>query len=144
MDKIDPRTRSLNMAKIKSKNTKPELVVRKILRYNGLKYVIHDKNIIGKPDIFIPQYNVVIFVHGCFWHQHKACKYFSFPKTNVDFWRKKFTLNINRDKKNIRLLNKKGYKVMVLWECQIFKSRGKTVNSALLQQKISKIKRYEK
>ena len=111
--------RSRNMSAIKSKNTKPELKVRKILHSMGYRFRLHSKDLPGSPDIVLPKYKTVIFVHGCFWHRHQNCKYASTPKTRQEFWNKKFNENINRDKINQENLSSKGWKIIIVWECEI-------------------------
>ena len=111
--------RSKNMAAIKSKNTKPEIKVRKVLHSMGYRFRLHSKNLPGSPDIVLPKYKTVIFVHGCFWHRHENCKYASTPKTRQEFWNKKFTENIKRDKLNQENLSSKGWKIIIVWECEI-------------------------
>jgi len=111
--------RSKNMAAIKSKNTKPEIKVRKVLHSMGYRFRLHSKDLPGSPDIVLPKYKTVIFVHGCFWHRHENCKYASTPKTRQEFWNKKFNENINRDKLNQENLSSKGWKIIIVWECEI-------------------------
>ena len=111
--------RSRNMSAIKSKNTKPEIKVRKILHSMGYRFRLHSKGLPGSPDIVLPKYKTVIFVHGCFWHRHENCKYASTPKTRQEFWEAKFRENINRDKLNQENLSSKGWKIIVVWECEI-------------------------
>ena len=111
--------RSRNMSAIKSKNTKPEIKVRKILHSMGYRFRLHSKDLPGSPDIVLPKYKTVIFVHGCFWHRHENCKYASTPKTRQEFWEAKFRENINRDKLNQENLSSKGWKIIVVWECEI-------------------------
>ena len=111
--------RSRNMSAIKSKNTKPEIKVRKVLHSMGYRFRLHSKNLPGSPDIVLPKYKTVIFVHGCFWHRHQNCKYASTPKTRQEFWNKKFNENINRDKINQENLSSKGWKIIIVWECEI-------------------------
>ena len=111
--------RSRNMSAIKSKNTKPEIAVRKLLHSMGYRFRLHRKDLPGSPDIVLPKYKTVIFVHGCFWHRHKNCKYASTPKTRQEFWEAKFRENINRDKLNQENLSSKGWKIIVVWECEI-------------------------
>src|SRR6185437_17060657 len=106
--------RSKNMAAIKGKNTKPEMLVRKFLFANGYRYKLHDKNLPGKPDIVLPKYKTIIFVHGCFWHGHKNCKYFVVPKTRTQWW-----LNKINDNKAVKALKKDGWKIITIWECQL-------------------------
>ena len=111
--------RSRNMSAIKSKNTKPEIKVRKVLHSMGYRFRLHSKDLPGSPDIILPKYKTVIFVHGCFWHRHENCKYASTPKTRQEFWNKKFNENINRDKINQENLSSKGWKIIIVWECEI-------------------------
>ena len=111
--------RSKNMSAIKSKNTKPEIAVRKILHSMGYRFRLHRKDLPGSPDIVLPKYKIVIFVHGCFWHRHENCKYASTPKTRKEFWENKFNKNIKRDKKNFKELKKLNWKVLVIWECEL-------------------------
>ena len=110
--------RSRNMAAIKSKNTKPEIAVRKNLHALGYRFRLHRKDLPGKPDIVLPKYKTVIFVNGCFWHQHKGCKYSRLPKTNIDFWKRKLEGNTQRDKLKQSKLKDMGWKVINIWECQ--------------------------
>ena len=111
-------SRSKNMSAIKSKNTKPEVEVRKLLHSMGFRFRLHKKDLPGSPDIVLPKYKTVIFVHGCFWHRHQNCKYASNPKTRVDFWNKKFKDNIERDIKNQEKLKSFGWKSKIIWECE--------------------------
>lgn len=109
------------MSAVKSKNTKPEILVRKALHAMGYRFRLHVKDLPGKPDIVLPKYKTVIFVNGCFWHRHEGCKYASTPTTNVDFWEAKFKENTTRDKQKTVLLESDGWKVVVLWTCEIKK-----------------------
>ena len=113
--------RSRNMSAIKSKNTKPEITVRKLLHSMGYRFRLHKKDLPGSPDIVLPKYKTVIFVHGCFWHRHQNCKYASNPKTRREFWEKKFKENIERDKKTQEKLKNLGWKTNIVWECEIKK-----------------------
>jgi DNA mismatch endonuclease (patch repair protein) len=106
------------MAGIRSKNTKPELIVRKALHARGFRFRLHDKNLLGKPDIVLHKYNAVIFVNGCFWHGHD-CHLFKWPKTRAEFWRAKIEGNQKRDARNIVLLRDMNWRVLVIWECSI-------------------------
>jgi len=119
MDRLSRSHRSWNMSKIKNRNTSTELKVRSLLHEMGYRFRLHRKDLPGKPDIVLPKYRTVIFVHGCFWHRHPECKYAYTPKSNVEFWEKKFKANVERDKKNMETLQKIGWKVIVIWECQI-------------------------
>ena len=111
--------RSRNMSAIKSKNTKPEITVRKLLHSMGYRFRLHRKDLPGSPDIVLPKYKTVIFVHGCFWHRHQNCKYASNPKTRREFWEKKFKENIERDKKTQEKLKNLGWKTKIVWECEL-------------------------
>ena len=111
--------RSRNMSAIKSKNTKPEIAVRKLLHSMGYRFRLHRKDLPGSPDIVLPKYKTVIFVHGCFWHRHENCKYATTPKTRPAFWESKFNENIRRDRTNQNNLIKLGWKVLVIWECEL-------------------------
>ena len=121
-------TRSYNMSRIKSKNTKPEIVVRKFLFSQGFRFRLHDKKLSGKPDISLPKYRTVIFIHGCFWHGHENCKYFVVPKTRTDWWMNKISTNKNNDIKAVDLLEIARWKVVVLWECEL---KGEALNKTL-------------
>ena len=112
-------TRSYNMSRIKGKNTKPEMLVRKYLFAHGFRYRLHSKKLPGKPDIVLPKYKTVIFVHGCFWHGHKDCKYFVVPKTRTDWWLNKINGNKANDAKKVQTLAQAGWKVLIVWECQL-------------------------
>lgn len=118
-DVHNKQTRSYNMSQIRSKNTKPELLVRKFLFANGLRYRLHDKKISGKPDIILPKYRTVIFINGCFWHGHDSCKYFVVPRTQTDFWLNKINANKKRDLKNFSLLKNEGWNVLEVFECEL-------------------------
>ena len=104
------------MSRIKGRNTKPEILVRRFLHANGLRYKLHDKNLPGKPDIVLLKYKTVIFVHGCFWHGHKGCKYFVVPKTRTDWWLHKINGNIANDSKAVMHLKKEGWKIINIGE----------------------------
>ncbi len=104
--------RSKNMAAIKGKNTKPEMLVRRFLHANGFRYKLHDKSLPGKPDIVLPKYKTVIFVHGCFWHGHEGCKYYVVPKTRTEWWLNKINGSIANDKKATTALKKEGWKII--------------------------------
>lgn len=112
------KTRSYNMSKIRSKDTKPELLVRKYLFAQGLRYRLHCKNLPGTPDIVLRKFKTVIFVHGCFWHRHEKCKYFVVPKTRTEWWLSKFNKNVENDKKNILALQDLGWRIIKVWECE--------------------------
>lgn len=112
-------TRSYNMSRIKAKDTKPELLVRKYLFSKGFRYKVNVKNLPGKPDIFLPKYKTVIFIHGCFWHGHEGCRYFVIPKTRTEWWTEKIRKNKERDQTKHFALRQTGWNVMTVWECQL-------------------------
>ena len=114
-----PEQRSRNMAAIKGKDTKPEMIVRKYLFSKGLRYRVNNRKLAGSPDIVLKKYKTVVFVDGCFWHGHKDCKYFRLPKSNVDFWRHKIAMNIARDYANNVDLKLAEWRVIRIWECEI-------------------------
>jgi DNA mismatch endonuclease (patch repair protein) len=118
MDIISREKRSLNMSKIKSKNTRPEIKVRSFLHQLGYRFRLHRNDLPGKPDIVLPKYKTVIFVHGCFWHRHQGCRYAYAPKSRVKFWEEKFQQNVARDRTKTEKLKQSGWFVMVIWECE--------------------------
>ncbi len=117
-DIVSESQRSYNMSRIRGKDTKPELKVRSLLHKMGYRFRLHAKNLPGKPDIVLKKHNTAIFVHGCFWHRHKGCKYAYKPKSNVDFWEKKFDDNVKRHREVTGQLKKLGWYVYVIWECE--------------------------
>ncbi len=119
MDIKSKEARSLNMSKIRNKDTKPEVYLRKLLFSKGYRYRIAEKSVPGHPDIFLRKYNTAIFVHGCFWHRHEGCKYAYVPKSRVEFWQKKFDDNIRRDAVVRQELEKRGIKCLIIWECTL-------------------------
>jgi DNA mismatch endonuclease (patch repair protein) len=119
MDNKSKLQRSMNMTAVKSKNTKPELIVRKQLFQQGFRYRLNVKNLPGTPDIVLPKYKTVIFVNGCFWHRHKNCKKSKLPSTNIMFWENKISGTVQRDKLNIEQLESLGWFVIICWECDI-------------------------
>lgn len=119
MDIKSKEARSLNMSKIKNKDTKPEVYLRKLLFSKGYRYRIAEKSVPGHPDIFLRKYNTAIFVHGCFWHRHEGCKYAYVPKSRVEFWQKKFDDNVRRDAVVRQELEKRGMKCLIIWECTL-------------------------
>ena len=119
MDVHEPEVRSYNMSRIRSKDTKPELVVRKFLYAIGFRYRLNSKTLPGKPDIVLRRLRKIIFVHGCFWHGHEGCAYFVVPKTRTSWWLDKINGNKNRDKSNQKLLKDQGWKVLVIFECDL-------------------------
>src|SRR6187200_3008955 len=111
--------RSYNMSRIKGKDTKPEMLVRRFLHAKGFRYKLHDKSLPGKPDIVLPKYRTVIFVHGCFWHGHEGCKYFVVPKTKTEWWLNKIDRNKQLDKEHIKKLGSDKWNVIILFECKL-------------------------
>lgn len=120
-DTISPERRSLNMSAIKSRDTKPEIYLRKLLFNRGLRYRKNFSGVFGHPDIYLPKYKAAVFVHGCYWHRHSGCPYAYTPKSRIDFWQKKFDDNVLRDQIVRETLDKDGIRYIVVWECTIKK-----------------------
>ena len=118
MDTVDPKKRSEIMSHIRGKNTKPELLIRSLLHRSGFRFRIHRRDLPGNPDIVLPKYKTVIFVHGCFWHGHDCKRGARLPKTNRDYWETKITRNRERDQQHDEELRRKGWRILVVWECQ--------------------------
>ena len=114
-----PEVRSYNMSRIKGKNTKPENIVCKYLFSQGYRYRKNVVKLPGKPDIVLPKYNTCIFINGCFWHKHGGCKYFVWPKNNAEFWKQKIESTVERDKRKQAELEADGWKIIIIWECQL-------------------------
>jgi len=134
MDVHSQEVRSYNMSRIKGKDTKPEILVRKYLFGKGLRYKLHDKNLLGKPDLVFPKYKKVIFIHGCFWHGHEGCKYFVIPKTRTEWWLHKINRNKERDMESLQKLKNEGWEVILVWECDLKNIKEDVLNT--LYQKI--------
>jgi DNA mismatch endonuclease (patch repair protein) len=132
-DHISKQKRSWNMSRITSKDTKPEIVVRFLLHSLGYRFRLHRKDLPGKPDIVLPKYKTVIFVHGCFWHRHEGCKKATTPKSNMEYWLNKFARNISNDIRHKRELQELGWSVIVIWECE-------TKNVQMIMDKLSFLK----
>ena len=127
-------TRSYNMSRIKGKDTKPEELVRKYIFSQGFRYRKNDSRLPGKPDIVLPKYHTVIFVNGCFWHHHEGCKYFVWPKNNAEFWKEKINRNVERDYEEMEKLKVHGWKIIVIWECELRNNnREKTLKSLMIR-----------
>lgn len=122
-DVLTPEQRSFNMSRIRGKDTGIEVAVRKYLFSKGYRYRKNDARYPGKPDIVLPKYKTVIFIHGCFWHRHEGCRYATTPKTRTEFWENKFRRNIANDRKHQEELETAGWKVITVWECELKKNR---------------------
>lgn len=123
MDKLTKEQRHRCMSAIKGRNTKPELLVRKFLFSRGFRYRLNDPRLPGHPDLVLRKYRSVIFVNGCFWHGHEGCKHFVLPKSNIEYWESKILGNQQRDKEVILKLQQQGWRVIIVWECEIQKSQ---------------------
>ncbi len=127
-DVHSPEIRSYNMSRIKAKDTKPEILVRKYLFSKGFRFRLHDKRLPGKPDIILPKYRTAIFVHGCFWHGHEGCRYFIVPKTRTEWWLQKIMTNKKNDIAKADLLKKEKWKIITVYECELkAEKRDKTL-----------------
>ncbi len=136
--------RSKNMAAIRGKDTRPEVVVRKYLFSQGFRYRKNDSGLPGKPDIVLPKYHTVIFVNGCFWHHHD-CRYFVWPKNNAEFWKEKISRNVERDNANVEKLIESGWHVIIIWECKLKNNSEDTLSGLVNEikdqdERISKIR----
>lgn len=120
-DILTQSERSALMARIRGKDTKAEIFVRSLLHRMGFRFRLHRRDLPGSPDIVLPRHGIVVFVHGCFWHRHAGCEHATTPKSNSEFWLQKFAKNVERDKRNRRDLRRLGWKVVVVWECELKK-----------------------
>ena len=136
MDIKSEAERSRNMSRIRSTDTKPEVYLRKLLFREGFRYRKNDRRLPGCPDIYLPKYRTVIFVHGCFWHRHEGCRYAYTPKSRTEFWTEKFRRNVERDKVVAEALKKRDLKVIVIWECSIRRMMKGSREEAETLQKI--------
>ncbi len=134
-DKLSKEKRGWNMSRIKSKDTKPELLIRKALYKLGYRYRLHKKEVPGRPDIVLNRLKTLVFVNGCFWHRHEGCREASRPKTNSEFWENKIRKNVERDVRNYTTLQSLHWKVIVIWECEISNDIEQNIN--LLKKKLS-------
>lgn len=116
-DIVSPATRSRMMSGIKAKNSRPEMLVRRLLHSEGFRFRLHRKDLPGTPDIVLPKFKIAIFVHGCFWHSHPGCNFAKLPATRSEFWAKKLSANVARDKATVEKLNAIGWRVLCIWEC---------------------------
>jgi len=131
-DVHDKQTRSYNMSRIKSKDTKPEMLIRKFLFSKGFRYRLHVKNLPGKPDIVLPKYKTIIFINGCFWHGHENCKYYVIPKTRTAWWLEKINGNKQKDGENFLQLSQTGWKIVTIFECELKRDKlNNTLNKLL-------------
>ncbi len=132
-DVHDTATRSYNMSRIRSKDTKPEISVRQYLHSRGFRFSLNKKSLPGKPDIYLRKYNTVILIHGCFWHGHKGCKYFVLPKTRSTWWKEKIDRNAENDYKKTVELKKLRLNVIVIWECDLKREKFEKTMSRLVK-----------
>ncbi len=119
MDRITPERRSWNMSRIQGKDTTPERRVRSLLHRCGFRFSLRRKELPGKPDIVLPRFQTAVFVHGCFWHRHGECRNAVLPKTRSEFWFRKLSGNVERDRHNVRDLKRLGWRVLIVWECEL-------------------------
>jgi len=119
MDRLSKQHRSWNMSRIRGRDTKPEVAVRSLLHHMRFRFRLHAKDLPGRPDILLPKHHAAIFVHGCFWHRHKSCRFAYQPKSRTAFWTQKFKENVKRDMNNHAALSRLGWNVIVVWECEL-------------------------
>jgi DNA mismatch endonuclease, patch repair protein len=119
MDRISKERRSWNMSRIRSKNTRPEVLVRSLMHRLGYRFRLHSRRLPGSPDIVLSKWRTVVFVHGCFWHRHSGCQYAYCPKSRKGFWQRKFSENVRRDVEKVRALRSLGWRVVTVWECEL-------------------------
>lgn len=137
-DFLSPKERSERMARIKGSNTRPEIALRKILHSLGLRYRLNGAGLLGKPDLVFPRYKAVVFVHGCFWHRHFNCSIATTPKSNTTFWVEKFEKNVARDCRVTNTLEASGWRVFVVWECEVASVRKAKLTGERLAECIRK------
>lgn len=126
VDVLTPEQRHRNMSRIRGKDTTPELKLRSMLHRAGYRFRLHYPRLPGRPDIVLPKYRTVVFVHGCFWHRHEGCKYATEPKTRPEFWKKKFSDTVERDSRNRKEISEAGWQVITIWECELKHEPRKT------------------
>lgn len=119
MDHLTREHRSWNMSRIRGRDTRPERMVRSILHRLGFRFRLHSSSLPGHPDVVLPKYRCVVFVHGCFWHRHPHCKFAYIPKSRIDFWTRKFAENVARDRRTTNSLRQAGWRVVIVWECEL-------------------------
>jgi DNA mismatch endonuclease, patch repair protein len=136
MDRITKEKRSDIMSRVRSENTKPEEIVRRYLFLKGFRYRKNDKRYPGKPDIVLPKYHTIVFVNGCFWHQHPDCRAAALPQANHQYWEEKLKRNVERDKQEIEQLKEMGWRVIVVWECEILSKKKREERLAILIDEI--------
>lgn len=130
-DRLSPAKRSENMRRIKGQDTKPEMIVRRFVHSMGYRYRLHAPDLPGKPDLVFPKLRKVILVHGCFWHLHKGCREGRIPGSGCDYWVPKLLRNVERDSKNLAAIRKLGWKVLIIWECEI--EKNERIDKRLIQ-----------
>lgn len=133
VDIVNETVRSRMMASIRGQNTRPEMTVRRFLHGKGFRYRLHVRSLPGSPDLVLPKYKLVIFVHGCFWHRHAGCRYATVPDQNCEKWQHKFEQNVARDQRNIDHLLESGWRVIVVWECGLRTAESRTHLDSLLE-----------
>ncbi|MCA0851353.1 very short patch repair endonuclease [Salipiger thiooxidans] len=133
-DRISKERRSWNMSQIRGKDTKPEILLRSLLHRRGFRFRLHAPGLPGTPDIVLPKYRTVIFVHGCFWHRHEGCSNATMPKTRTDFWTEKFRRTVERDQEKQAQLERAGWRVLTVWECELKSNPSET--SQILKNQI--------
>ncbi|RWX52463.1 T/G mismatch-specific endonuclease [Candidatus Electrothrix marina] len=141
-DHLTPEQRSWNMSRVRSRHTKPELVIRSLLHRAGFRFRIKNNKLPGSPDIVLPKYKTALFVHGCYWHRHEGCSKATMPKSNKEFWRKKFDGNVTRDRRVQEELKQLQWRVMVLWECEIMKDPLAVLDTVIRPLKQNSCREY--
>ena len=136
MGNEDKAQRSYIMSRVKHEGTKPEMLVRKHLFSQGFRYRVNDRRYPGAPDIVLPKWKTVIFVQGCFWHQHSGCKKANPPKSNLEYWEPKFKKNVSRDKENQRILREMGWQIILVWECELSTKKKREARLSALAEEI--------